>query len=93
VLEDMIHQCLECRRGVAKSKEHDIRFEESMGRDKRRFPTITWFDLNVVVSPSDIEFRKDLRSFEFINEIGDEGKGIRVFDSVGVQVSIILAWT
>ncbi|KIJ09341.1 hypothetical protein PAXINDRAFT_87570, partial [Paxillus involutus ATCC 200175] len=91
--EDVIHQRLECWRGVAKSKEHDVRFKESMGRDKRRFPTITWFDLNVVVSPSDIEFRKDLRSFEFIYEVGDERKGIRVLDSVGVQVSVILAWT
>ncbi|KIJ06335.1 hypothetical protein PAXINDRAFT_92163, partial [Paxillus involutus ATCC 200175] len=91
--EDVIHQRLECRGRVAKSKEHDVRFEKSVGRDKCRFPTITWFDLNVVVSPSDIEFRKDLRSFEFVNEVGDEGKGIRVLDSVGVQVPVILAWT
>ncbi|KIJ08200.1 hypothetical protein PAXINDRAFT_89212, partial [Paxillus involutus ATCC 200175] len=82
--EDVIHQGLECRRGVAESKEHDVRFEESMGRDERRFPSITWFDLNVVVSPSDVEFRKDLRSFEFINEVGDERKGIRVLDGMGV---------
>ncbi|KIJ10733.1 hypothetical protein PAXINDRAFT_85569, partial [Paxillus involutus ATCC 200175] len=91
--EDVIHQRLECRRGVAKSKEHNIRFKESMGRDEHRLPMITRFDLHVVVSPSDIEFRKDLRSFEFINEVGNEGKGIRVLDSVGVQVSVILAWT
>ncbi|KIJ07542.1 hypothetical protein PAXINDRAFT_90237, partial [Paxillus involutus ATCC 200175] len=89
--EDMIHQRLECQRRVAKPKEHNVWFEESMGRDERRFPTITRFDLNVVVSPSDIEFRKDLRSFKFINEVGNEGKGIRVLDSVGVQISVILA--
>ncbi|KIJ21299.1 hypothetical protein PAXINDRAFT_63851, partial [Paxillus involutus ATCC 200175] len=82
--EDVIHQRLECWRGVAKSKEHNVRFEESMRRDERRLPTITRFDLNVVVSPSDIEFRKDLRSFEFIDEVGNEGKGICVLDSVGV---------
>ncbi|KIJ07641.1 hypothetical protein PAXINDRAFT_90090, partial [Paxillus involutus ATCC 200175] len=91
--EDVIHQRLECWRGVAKSEEHYIWFEESMGRDERRLPTITRFDLNIVVSPSDIEFRKDLRSFEFINEVGNEGKGIRVLDSVGVQISVILART
>ncbi|KIJ18822.1 hypothetical protein PAXINDRAFT_70722, partial [Paxillus involutus ATCC 200175] len=91
--EDMIHQHLECWRGVAKSEEHNVRFEESMGRDERCLSTITRFDLNVVVSPSDIEFRKDLRSFEFINEVGNEGEGIRVLDSMGVQISVILAWT
>ncbi|KIJ06340.1 hypothetical protein PAXINDRAFT_92155 [Paxillus involutus ATCC 200175] len=80
----MIHQGLECRRRVTEPKEHNIRFEKSMRRDERRFPTITWFDLNVVVSPSNVEFRKDLRSFEFINEVGDERKGIRVLDSMGV---------
>ncbi|KIK77504.1 hypothetical protein PAXRUDRAFT_166624 [Paxillus rubicundulus Ve08.2h10] len=88
VLKNMIHQRLECRRGVAQSKEHYVRFEESMRSDERCLPVVIGFDLNIVVPPSDVKFRKNLRPFQVV----DQWKGIRIFYSMRVQISVVLAW-
>ena len=50
--------------------------------DEGRFP---------LVSISDVKFGEDL-VFHLINEILDQQEGVGVFDGVGVDVSVILAW-
>src|ERR1700677_3397006 len=51
----LIHHRLEGCGGVAKSKKHDSGLKESISCFERRFVFITFFDSNVVVSPSYVE--------------------------------------
>ena len=48
-------------------------------------------DANVVVSPSDVKFGEDLGVFYLIDEILDQWEGIGIFDSVSVNISVVLA--
>jgi len=50
-----IYHHLECRGGVGKAKEHDCGFEQSFWCKEGSLPFIAGFDLNVVVSLSDVE--------------------------------------
>ncbi|KIK77212.1 hypothetical protein PAXRUDRAFT_48165, partial [Paxillus rubicundulus Ve08.2h10] len=86
VSESMVHECLERRGRVAKSKEHDIWFEETGRRNECCLPTITGFDLNVVISPMDVHLGEDLGSFQFVNKIRDERKGIGILYRVRTWV-------
>jgi len=46
-------------------------FEESFVGFEGRFPLISVFDTDIVVSPSDIQFGEIFGTFEFVNEFGD----------------------
>ena len=60
VLEGMVHVRLEGGGGIAKPEEHDCRFVEAEGGREGRFPAIFRADKDIIVSPSDVEFGKDL---------------------------------
>ena len=66
VVEDFVHECLEGGRGVAESKKHDRRFEESIFGDERCFSTVGFFDANGIVSRSDVEFGEESGAFELV---------------------------
>src|ERR1700677_2160238 len=55
ILVYLIHHCLEGCRGVAKSKKHDSGLKESISCFERCLVFITFFDSNIVVSPSYVE--------------------------------------
>ena len=59
--------------------------------DEGCFPLMSILDVDVVVPPLDIKLDKVSCVFEFVNEVGDEGKGVDVSDGVLIQVVIILA--
>jgi hypothetical protein len=54
--EDRIHHRLEGCGGVGESKEHDRGFEQAFVSDKGGLPFVSFFDLDIVVSPTDVEF-------------------------------------
>ena len=60
ISEYMIHHCLECGRGIGKAEEHYRRFVQTTVSSEGRFPFISFFHSDIVVSPSDIEFCEDL---------------------------------
>ena len=92
ICEDMVHKSLEGGGSVAKSKEHDSRFEESHGGDESGFSLILLPDVNVVISPTNVKFGEQGGLLHVINEFRNEGEWISIPDSVGVQVAVILAW-
>ena len=49
--ENMVHECLECGRGVAEPEEHYSGFKEAKRSDECCFPLVVLSDANVVVSP------------------------------------------
>ena len=61
--------------------------------DEGRFPLVSISDADIVVSPSDVELGEDLGVFHLINEILDQREGVGIFDSVGVDISVVLAWS
>jgi hypothetical protein len=93
VTERVVHETLEGGRGVGETKEHDSGFEEAFVSVKCSFPLVAIFDPNIVVTPLNIELCEDVGPFEFVDEIGDEGEGIGVTDSVFIDISIVLTWS
>ena len=55
----MFYETLEGGRGVGETKEHDCRFKEAFVGDKGSFPLVSILDMDIVVSPSYIEFGED----------------------------------
>ena len=91
--ENMIHECLKSRRGVAEPKEHYSGFKEAERGNERCFPLVFLPDANVVITPSNIKLGEQCRVFHIIDQLRDEGEGIPIANSVGVEISIILAWS
>ena len=89
--EDMIHKRLKSGWSITEPKEHDSGFKESKRSDERSFPLVFFANANVVESPSDIELGKDHGVLHIVDQFGNKGQGVRVVDSVGVQVPIVLA--
>src|SRR5882724_7079693 len=59
-LEDVIHHHLECGGTVHEAKEHDQRFEKASVCPKGGLPLVSFFDLNVVVSPENVQLSEVL---------------------------------
>ena len=89
--ERVRHESLESGRGIGHAEEHDSGFVESSVGNEGGFPLVAFLDSDVVISPSYIKLGEDLGVFEFVNEIGDQGEGVGISDSVFVKVAEILA--
>ena len=59
--------------------------------DEGHFPLVSILDMNVVVPPSDVKLGEDLGVFYLVDEVLDQWEGIRILNSVGVDISIVLA--
>ena len=59
--------------------------------DEGCFPLVSTLDMNVVVPPSDVKFGEDLGVFHLVNEVLDQWERVGILDSVGVDISIVLA--
>ena len=59
--------------------------------DESGFPLVAFFYSDIVISPSYIKLGEDLGIFELVDEVGNQGKGICISDSVTVEVPVILA--
>ena len=55
VPEGVVHKLLECGWGVGKPKEHDCWFKKAFMGDKGGFPLVTIFDVDIVITPSDVK--------------------------------------
>ena len=89
--ENMIHEHLKSGRGVAEPKKHYGGFKEAKRGDECCFPLVFLSDANVVITPSNIKFSEQCRVLHIIDQLRDEGKRIPVANSVGVEISIVLA--
>jgi hypothetical protein len=93
IVEGIIHESLEGGRGIIHAEEHDHRFKEAFMDNEGTFPLISFFDVNIVITPSNVEFGEDLSSFEFIDEVRDEEKRIGIAGGMGIEISVVLART
>ena len=91
VMEEIVHEGLEGGRGISETKEHHSWFKESFMSDKSGFLLMSILDLDIVISPLDIKFGEDFCSLEFIDEVGNEWKGVCITDSVFINTAVVLA--
>jgi hypothetical protein len=91
--KDRVHHHLEGGRRIGETEEHDHVFKEPFWGEKGSFPFICLFNLNVVVSPSDVKLGEQGTSAEAINGLGNEGGDISVFLSPFVDWAIVLYWS
>ncbi|KAF9795956.1 hypothetical protein IEO21_11043 [Rhodonia placenta] len=80
-MEDVIHHRLEGRGGIGEAEEHHQGFVQSSVSYKGRLPFVTGFDPDVVVSPSNIELRKECGTAELIHHFGDQWQWVAILDS------------
>ena len=73
--EQVIHELLECDKGVTEIKEHDHQFEESLVGDEGYFPLVTIFDVDIVIPPANIKLSEVASILQLVHEVRDEGKG------------------
>ncbi len=92
LFQDVIHEQLECCRRVCESEDHYQWFKQPPVCSKHRFPLITIFDPNVIVTPLDVHLRKPLRSLQLVNKFLNQWQGVSVLDCHVVQLPIILYW-
>ena len=57
-LQYFFHGAAEGHRGVGKSEVHDCWVVEAKGSFESSFPSVFFFDVDVIVSPLDIHFGK-----------------------------------
>ena len=86
VSEQVIHELLECSRGIKKAKEHDGRFKESFVYDKSHLPLVAIFDADIVVPSVNIKFGKMTSVFQLVNKVGDERRGVFIMGSVFIKI-------
>ena len=63
----MVHEGLECQRSIAETEKHDCGFIETKGSNEYGLPLIFFINVNVVISPSDIELGEEGGVFHVIN--------------------------
>jgi len=92
VSEGIVHKSSEGGGGVGEAEEHNGRFKEAFVGNKGGLPLMSIFDADVVVAPSDVKLSEDFCISEFVDEVGNQGKGIGVSNGVFVEIPVVLAW-
>ena len=88
--KDVVHKGLECRRCIAKPKEHHYQFKKSQGGDKGGFPLVFFTNADVVISPPDVEFCEEGGILHVVDEFRDERQRVCILDGVGIKISVVL---
>ena len=88
--EDCIHHCLECCWRIHQSEEHYSWFKQPLVCDECSFVLVSFFDVYVVVTPSDINFSEHLCVLDSCYEFGNQWQGIMVLNGPFIKASIVL---
>ncbi len=87
---DVIHHGLEGHWRISESEVHNSGFEKSVSGFECCFLFVSFTDTYVVVSPSHVELCIDVCITEIVDKICDQGKGVLVSNSDGVNLSVVL---
>jgi len=75
---------------VGHSKEHHKGFKEAAIGTEGCLSFVSRLDTYIIETPSNVKLSEVLGSAELGDELGDEGEGVPVLDSYGVQHVIVL---
>ena len=90
IMKGVIHELLKDGKGIGKAKEHYGWFEESFMGNESSLPLVPIFDMDIVISPMNVELGENLCPLEFINKVGDEWEGVCIMDCVFINIAIVL---
>ena len=90
--KNVIHHHLEGGWGVSKANEHDCWFVEAVASFEGSFVFVTLLDVDVVISPVDVQFSIDVGASQICDKVCDKGKWVLISYSAVVDASIILDW-
>ena len=74
-------------------KNINSQFIKSLICVEHSLPFVTFLDVNVVVTPTNIHLGEDFCGRQHINQFSNEGEGITVFDHSVIEFVIILCGT
>ncbi len=78
--EHVVHGSLEGGWGVCQSEEHYPWFKQPFWGFERGFPLVAFFDSDVVIPPSYVEFGEEGLSLELFQDRFDQGEQVVVAD-------------
>ena len=55
IMKGVVHESLECSWGITEAEEHDSGLEESFVSDESGLPLMTIFNVDIVVTPTNIK--------------------------------------
>ncbi|KAF9800755.1 hypothetical protein IEO21_10299 [Rhodonia placenta] len=90
IMEDVIDHRLEGRGGIGEAEEHHQGFVQSPVSHKGRLPLITGFDLDIIVSPPDVELCEECSAAKLVYHLSDQWQWVAILDSDCIQSVIIL---
>ena len=90
LLEDVIHHGLESGWAIGETEEHYQWFEETSVRSESSLPLVTFFHLNIIETPSDVQFGEVLGAPELSDQFGNEQEWVLVFDHYHIKGSVVL---
>ena len=88
--KDCIHHCLECSRGVYKSKEHNSGLKESSVCFECGLSLITVLYSDIIVSPSYVKLDEPLLFHKLTNKFFNKGKRVGVLYDILIDPAIVL---
>ena|SRR5258708_3146069 len=91
-MEDHVHHHLEGSGGIGQPEEYDRWFEEAFWGEECHFPFVSLLNVNVVVSPTYIEFGEEGAASEAVNGLGDKGRHVPILLGPSVDGSVVLDW-
>ena len=93
VLENVVYHCLKSGWQIGESKEHNYGFEKSVVGFENSLLLVAFFDVDVIVAPSDVHFCKDVCIVYGFNNFPNEREWVAIFDCHRVEFSIVLYWS
>ena len=88
--ENGIYQSLKGYGRVCKPKKHDLGFKQSLISSKGCFPFVPCLDMDVGVSPANIELGEISSLAEVVDDVRHQWEGISIFDSEFVYLPVVL---
>jgi len=90
IMEYSVYHCLKGGWWVGEAEEHHGWFIESFIGDECCFPLVLLFNENFVIPPFNIKPSKEGAPLKSVNQLGNEGQWVVVFDCPGIPRLVIL---
>jgi hypothetical protein len=74
VAEELVHHCLERRRQICETKEHNKWFIEAAVGYKGGFPLVSLLDADIIVAPAHVQRCKVMGALQLVNHFLDKGE-------------------
>ena len=90
ISENVVHHHLECGGTVSEPKKHYQGFIEAPIHAEGSLPLVTFFDADIVVTPSNIKFREISGIVQLIDQFRDQGNRVAIFHGNSIEGTIVL---